>query len=260
MNILSPRSVAFLGLAVLLSSCAPKRSEVALNTETTSATTLIDLVARQERKIEAITGRGMLSFESPEASGTAAFESSMKKPDSLLVILEGPFGIDVGTFFLSRSKYLMYNSLENRAITGVPSERAIRSVIPFDLTYEQILNAFSGIFPLPKNQQNLRSYAVEEDLFVLTYGCAADTCIFWIDSRYLMVTKYVMRGADGSTVLEATASRFSEEDGVTAPKRIVVSFPGEHRQIAITYSSRTLNEPHPSFAFSIPSNAHVIVQ
>ncbi|MBI4534839.1 MAG: hypothetical protein HY708_01085, partial [Ignavibacteriae bacterium] len=98
--------------ALCLTSCASKRSELLLDTRVTPPEVVLAMVDAKEKKIQTMVGTGSLTFESPEIAGTAAFESSLRKPDSLLVTLEGPFGIDVGTFFLSRDRYVMYNSLE----------------------------------------------------------------------------------------------------------------------------------------------------
>jgi len=250
---------ALLGILIILQSCAPKRAEIVLDTDRTKAGSLVHLVKMQQNKLESIVGRGMLSFDSPEIAGTAAFESSMKKPDSLLVTVEGPFGISVGTFFLSREKYILYSSFENRVITGVPSVGTIRSVIPFDLTYDDILNAFSGLFALP-GEENLTAYSVDDGLFLLSYRCGSNTCKYWVDPAYLLVTKYELYNSSGSLITDASASSFAEEGDVWAPRRIVVTFPAENRQLTIHYRSMELNAPNPSFAFTIPSNAQTIIR
>ena len=103
-------------LLILISSCAPKRAEIALDTKAIGVPALIALVEAGENKVKSLEGSGTVSFESPEIAGSAAFELSLKKPDSLLVLFEGPFGIDIGTLFLSREKYVVYNSFENRVI------------------------------------------------------------------------------------------------------------------------------------------------
>jgi outer membrane lipoprotein-sorting protein len=254
---LSPAVVVFL---VILSSCAPKRAEISLDTSKVSAATLISLVQTNEQKVRSIVGKGVVSFESEQLAGSASFELSMKKPDSLLVIFEGPFGIDLGTLFLSRGKYVMYNSMENRVITGVPSARTIRSVIPFDLTYEQILSVFSGDFPISSDTETMVSYSVVDDQFRLSFSCGKTMCTYWVDPAYLRVSRYEMRDSLQHILVEAHSSSFTERDNVSAPKRISITFPQDGRQVSLSYSSMKLNEREPSFVFSIPQNAHTIVR
>ena len=249
-----------LATSVLLLSCAPKRSEVLLDTKATDANTLIALVQEHQNALLSVVGKGTVTFESPEIAGTAAFELALKKPDSLLVTFEGPFGIDLGTLFISPEKYLMYNSMENKVVTGVPSTAAIRSIIPFDLTLDQVVAAFSGSFPFPSDPQSIQTYSIDDDMFLLSFRCGSRTCRYWVDSRYVLVTKYEMRDEHDALIMDSVSSSFVEDGKARAPKRIRIRFPAQERQLSVSYSSITLNDPSPSFAYSIPSNARTIVR
>ncbi|MEK9135518.1 MAG: DUF4292 domain-containing protein [Bacteroidota bacterium] len=251
--------LAFCAL-LLIASCAPKRSEVLLDTKATDARTLISLVEEHQNKLHSVVGKGTVTFESPEIAGTAAFELALKKPDSLLVTFEGPFGIDLGALFISAGKYFIYNSMENRIITGVPSTGALRTIIPFDLSLDQVVGAFSGSFPFPSDTSVLQSYSIDNDAFHLSYKCGSRTCSYWVDSRYLLVTKYEMRDEFNDVVMEAVSSSIKEDEQVSAPRRIRVRFPNQGRQLSVQYSSIALNDPNPSFSYFVPSNARTIVR
>ncbi len=250
--------VPFICLVVLISSCAPQRSEILLNTKETPSTVLLQSVGEQESKIAALTGRGVLTFDSPELSGSASFEAVMKKPDSLLVMLEGPFGIDLGTFFLSRDTYVMYNSMENTVTTGTPSGASVRSVIPFELTHEQILNAFAGVFSLPSTEENMEGYTIDEDQFFLTFACGSNKCRYWVDPGYLLVTRYEMIDRNDEVVLEAKASAFIEQQGAVAARRLSLKFPKQNRQLSVAYSSLEINPSETNFRFTVPPGARKI--
>ena len=253
-------ALRFFLLALFLSSCAPKSSEILLNTDATPSTQLLKMVEERNEKLSSLVGNGVVSFESPEIAGTASFESNMKKPDSLLVTLEGPFGIDVGTLFLCRENYVMYNSLENRVVTGKPTGAAIRSVIPFDLTYDQILNAFAGVFRVQQPATTLQSYTVEDDMFVLSFKNGAYLYKYWVDPRYLLVARYEQYDAANNLLVEAKASSFIQEEDVAAARRIRITFPQQNRQVSISYSTLKLNDPETDFRFTIPANATHIIQ
>ncbi len=246
--------------AAFLSSCAPKKSELLLDTNATEARTLITLVEERQDKLQSIVGRGTVTFESPEMSGTAAFELALRKPDSLLVTFEGPFGIDLGTLFISKEKYLMYSSMENKVVTGAPSAAAIRSIIPFDLTLDQVVGAFSGSFPFPSDRQAIQTYSISDEMFLLTFRCGTNTCKYWVDNRDMYVRKYEMRDENDGLMVDAVSSSFIEDGAAGAPKRVRIRFPAQNRQLSVSYSSIVLNEPHPSFVYSIPSNARTILR
>ncbi len=246
--------------SLLLFSCSPKTAGVALNTETMPASLLIAKVRQQSEKLKSLQGKGTLSFDSPEMAGTAWFTSVLKRPDSLLVHLEGPFGISVGTLFLSREHYVMYNSLENRVTSGMPSRTSIRGVIPFDLTYDQLVDAFAGIFGLPADAENVRGYSLESGSFLLSELRDTTVCDYWVDPESFLVTRVRQRDMSDRTIVEASATSPAQEGEALAPRKIMISFPREHRQISITYSSVTLNSPDISFAFSIPQSAETTIR
>jgi len=245
---------------VLFLSCAPRRAEIALDTAAVNAGELIRMVRESTAKVKSLEGKGTISFESPELGGSAAFELSLRKPDSLLVLFEGPFGIDMGTLFLSRERYVVYSSMENVVVTGVPRTSTIRSVIPFDLTYDQLLNAFSGAFELPEDATVVHSYGIQDDHFLISMTCGNKTCSYWIDHRFLQVTRFEVHDQSDQLLMQATTASFTEEHDANAPKRIAIWFPQEQRQVSVHYSTLTINPPNPSFAYSVPPDARTLIR
>ena len=236
-------------------SCAPKRAEVPLDPSAVEITTLISMVQQRSMHVQSLTGYGVVTFEGKELGGTASFELSLRKPDSLLVLLEGPFGIDIGTLFLSSERYLAYNSQQNVVVTGNPEGETISSVIPFDLSFDEVLNAFAGTVEIPFRADEMKTYAVDEGMFFVVFSRDAKTFSFWIDHTIQQVARYEVHDRDGKLLLQSTMSSFSD-DGV--PKRIVLWFPKGDRQIAVQYSALTVNPDELSFAYSVPDDARVV--
>jgi outer membrane lipoprotein-sorting protein len=134
----------------------------------------------------------------------------------------------------------------------------MRSFIPFDLTLDQVVGAFSGAFPFPS--ESPESYTIDEDMFLLSFVCGTKHCKYWVDNRYLLVRKYEMRDDHDNLIMDATTSSFVDDGSTYAPKRIRIRFPSQDRQLSVSYSSITVNDPRPSFAYTIPSNARTIVR
>ncbi len=252
-----PAVTAFLCI-LALSSCAPKRTELTLDPTVVDASTLISKVQDRTRMVQSLEGQGTVTFESPGFGGTAAFDLSLRKPDSLLVLLEGPFGIDIGTLFFSKEHFLAYNSQENLVVKGTPRANTLRTIIPFDLSFEEVLNAFSGTFDIPYQPSNVRSYAVDEGMFLLVLSCGPNVCSYWIDHTLPQVTRYEVHDNEGTLLLQATMSSFTGDEDADVPTRIVLWFPGEEKQIAVQYSSLRVNPGALSFAYSVPSDARVL--
>lgn len=259
MKLSGPRLLLLAGTGMaLLSSCAPERAAVVADTRAMKAEVLAAEISARASRVRKITGQGSVSFESHELAGSAYFDLALKKPDSLLISFEGPFGISAGFFFLSAEKFVMYNSLENRVTTGTPSAKLIRSVIPFELSVEQIMDAFTGAFPLPGADP--ASFAVDEGRFLLVYTVENRSHSFWIDPSSLLVVRYAVRDASGELILEANTSRIVERDSVYAPARISVVFPEDGRRLSINYTSIDLNPAETSFVYAVPPNARKTVR
>jgi hypothetical protein len=241
-----------------LTSCSPRKSGVVLDTEQILPADLLAMVESGGERLRSMSGKGSLAFESPEFAGSAFFSLSLKKPDSLLLKLEGPFGIDMGMLFIDREKYLIYNGLENRVIQGNPQGSSFRSLIPIDLTHEQLMEAFSGVFTVKGDARDVHEFTVEKDQFRLHLPCGSDECVYWIDPRSLLVTRYLRRTSDGTTLVDAVSEAITEQDELFAPRRITVVFPESQRRVSVYYSALHLNDPEPSFSFSIPHDAETI--
>ena len=246
------------GVALLMPSCAPKPAELLLDTAQVTPARIAEMIAQHDARVHSLAGGGTLTFESPELSGSVFFTVSVKKPDSLLLRFEGPFGMDVGFLFASRERYVMYNALENQVIRGIPTAAGIRSVIPFDLTFDRLLDMLTGTFPLPPGTTAPETYRVDDEWFHLVYPRSGDTTAYWIDPRFVTVAKYRVTGPQG-TLMEAETSMPEQQDDLRVPRLISVTFPETRRQVSIYYSDLTLNPGAPAFSYTIPPSARTRV-
>jgi outer membrane lipoprotein-sorting protein len=249
---LCPGLLLLIGTAMY--SCSPRTAAVSADVNTMPAGVIAGRVKQREAGLASMAGRGSVSFESPERAGSAFFDLSLKKPDSLLMTFEGPFGIGAGFLFLSRQKFVMYSGLDNRVTSGVPGPAAIRSVIPVDLTFDQIMDAFTGGFVLPDAVP--ARYTVDDGKFLLVYKIDGRTHSYWIDPEYDLVVRYEVRAAGGDLLLEAESSQMVRRDNLCVPRHVTVDFPDKGRRLSIHYTSLDLNAGDLSFVYTVPAGAH----
>ena len=246
-------SIAAIVLAFSIMSCAPTSESTKFDLGNATSGQVSSLMIAADARLQTLHGKGSLTFESSEMSGTANFDVSLRKPDSLLVELEGPFGIQVGTFLLSPSHFVLYNSLQNTVQSGTPSAGSLRSLIPIELTPAQIIAAFSGSFPIPSTSPE--SMTRDGDAFRQEYRTESGRAYVWIDSGTLLVRKFRFDDATGVALVEGETSGIIEHDGARIPRRIVLTIPNEERRIAIAFSTAELNDGKISFSYSVPSSA-----
>jgi hypothetical protein len=242
-------------LALVAFSCAPRRSDVAAGLRPLPTSLLLETVAKQNAAVRTLVGRGNLTFDSPEAAGSAFFRAALKRPDSLLLKLQGPFGMDVGLFFLSHGRFVMYNAIENVVYSGDPSSARIRSLIPFDLGTEDLVNVFGGMFPTPRDTSGLRIADVDGDITHLTLDGGDGRRDYWVDTDRLVITRLRRLNPAGEILAEMEAGDFKEYEGVPLPRHIRLTFPATMRTVSVYYTSLLPNGDPPSFAFTLPSGA-----
>jgi hypothetical protein len=243
-------------LAIVGISCSGSGEAVRLDTRQVPAWDLIHKVAERADRLRTLTGRGSVSVDSPEIAMTATFDVAIRRPDSLLVRLEGPFGITAGTFFLSPSSFVVYNSIQNSVLTGDPSKGTLRNILPIELTADQMMETFCGMLNVPASLGDPVEYRVDNERFLLVFAQRKGTISYWIDPEHLLVTGLRIADSTGGTLLEVQGSRLQEFEGFSLPRRIQVTMPANDRELSITYASLHPNGTPPSFAFTIPRNAH----
>jgi hypothetical protein len=240
-------------MAMLFAACGPTREALELDTQKVSANSLMALVHGNERTEIALKGDGSMAFESPRLNGSAFFSVALRTPDSVRVTLEGPFGIDVGFLYADRQHLVFYNAMENWYIDEPTGSAVIQKALPFDLSFSQLIAAFTGSFRLPANSVPVR-YAIDDEKFLMEFPLGTTTATYWIDPGLHVVTRYRVARGD-SILVEATAERWTDKEGELLPQNITITFPPVSSSVSVVYTAMTLNPEMPSFSHAIPSRA-----
>jgi len=244
---------AAIHLLLLAAGCAP--SAAVMRERNLSAGEVMRRVEERNGRISTIKGDGSITIESPEGSMSGSFDLSLKKPDSMLVELNGPFGIHVGTLMLSRHKFLFYNRLENRAVAGTPDGRTLGAMFRLRMEFDEILHAFAGDFGSPDD--SIASSSVENELYVVNYRAGGGMREFRVDGDDFFVASYRLLDSAGKPSITAIASDPEQRDGITMPAFLRLIFPKERRAVTIAYDAVRVNEPV-NCSFALPQQVEVI--
>ncbi len=247
-----------LALAALLLvelSCAP--SQKIVRPRTLSLREVLRRVQDRDDKISTLTGSGTITIENPEESNSGSFRVKLKKPDSLRVEFGGPFGIHVGTLFLSRDTLVYYNWRNNHAVVGTPDAASLHSILNVKLRFDEILDAFAGGFPMKTQTDSAVTFTVEDEMYVLRYRSREGTREFRIDGDSFVISSYRLLGDDGMSNLNVFASRIDTSDSVAMPRLLRVIFPKERRSVTIAYDDVEFNRPV-ECSFQLPKQAEEI--
>ncbi len=245
-------------LAMVLFSCSPA-PRVTPDTDRVTPAQLVSSVHENHGKKTSLKARGSISIESRDFSNSGNFNMDLKHPDSLLVRIRGPFGINVGTVFLSQDDFVFYNSMANEAVIGEARGDILRSFLRMDVGVDDIMNLFLGssraLFNEPRRPDE---FTVDGDQYLLVFRSHDSIRRYWIDPYYKVVSRVVHSNADDRPVMEERYDRFTESNGMVMAQSIRVIQHEERASFSISYSRIDLNARDLSFAYSIPSNAKVI--
>lgn len=207
-----------------------------------------------KEKVQSLTGSGTLSIETPEIAQSGSFEMLLHKPDSILVKIEGPFGIHVGAVLLTRSDFSFYNSLQNQLITGTVNASNLNRIFRMNLTFDELLSLFTG-GSFFDGDESPDSITVEDNQFVLTYGKESGSRRYWIDPGTMLIAKIQHIDATGKLDLEERFEKFRDLGDASLPRLIRLTQHQARRVVAVAFSSLTINTDDVPLMLDVPTNA-----
>jgi hypothetical protein len=255
------RGTAVAAVAVILTavwmSCSPA-PRVTLDTERITPVELIRDAERNHSGKTSLQAAGSLSIESREFSNSGNFTLNLKHPDSLLVRLRGPFGINVGTVFLSHRDFVFYNSMTNEVIFGEPRHDILRAFLRMDIGVHEIMDIFLGSSrSLFRERRRPDEFVVDGDQYLLVFRSGDSIRRYWIDPQYKAISRILYSTGSDRPLVEERYDRFAKVDGKVMARSIRVISHEEEASFSVSYSRLNLNTDDLSFTYSIPNNARV---
>ncbi|HEY6952813.1 MAG TPA: DUF4292 domain-containing protein [Bacteroidota bacterium] len=240
-------------LVVLALSCAPQTS--LLTNKTVSSDEVHEIVRINQLRMQSARGEGTISVETPTMAQSGSFTLMLRKPDSLLVNIQGPFGIKIGSALLTRDNFLFYSSLENRLFVGSTNPQNLARVLRVNLGFDDLLNLFTGGIFQQEDRGTPDASRVEDGQFTFLYRNAAGSHKYFINPENKLITKIQNLDVDGKLIFEQRFVNFQAIDSTFVPFNIRIIQPPERRMVSVVYSDLVLNRPGLSFTFTYPRNA-----
>jgi hypothetical protein len=245
----------------LWSGCSPSvsvRMEARSNLESYKAA-----IENNQRQIQSFTGSGTLSIETPRFSYSPSFSLSMKRPDSVLLKLEGPFGMDIGSLQLSREKFSFFNGMTNELLTGSPTKKNLFRVVNLDVSYDDIFSAFTGGSLLSDGANEPDSVCSIDNQAVIFFSEEQSHTqrMYWFDTQTKMLNKIQYSSKRGEIVLEVRFLRYKQFENIYFPQTIRIVQEQAKRYLSIAYSDLSFNLNDINVQATFPENAkHIELQ
>lgn len=217
-----------------------------------------ETVRHQQYYIQSLYGEGKISVETPTMAQSGSFTLFLRKPDSVLVKLQGPFGIKVGFALITRDEFLFYNSFENKLIRGAASEENIERFLHVRFSFDDMLNMLGGGTFFENDRRTPDEARIVEEQWTYLYKDHNVQRTYWIDPTTNLIGKIQQCDANGKLIFEERFSHFQSVNGTDIPFNIRLSQPRERQMLSVVYSDVALNTTDWRFDFSIPSSAEQI--
>jgi outer membrane lipoprotein-sorting protein len=212
--------------------------------------------------IETLEASGNISFDSPDQSGTGWLEIKIKKPDSVYVKIEGPFGISIANALITRNDFIYYNVQENKVITGPSSDINIGAILRIKVSFDELINGFTGGFNFPESDGDSTGADSENNLYVIKLDNHGSTQKYFIEPSKYTIKKYNSFDSNNQTVVEVNYSNYTEESTankyVNFPTGIKIKNPSKSQTVYVDYINKEINKKDITFKMKIPKSAKVI--
>jgi outer membrane lipoprotein-sorting protein len=241
----------------LISGCRTA-STLNLSTRPVASIDVQKNILTHHAQIRSMKGEGRISIETPEIAQSGSFVLTLQKPDSVLINLQGPFGIKVGSALVTRKEFLFYNSLENELISGTSSAENLNRILHIKLNFDELLNLFAGGTFIEDDLRSPDETRIEDEQVVFIYSSQNSFRWYWIDPATFSIKKIQFLDYKGKLTLEQSFSNFEDVDGLAMPHNIRITQPAAKQMLNLKYSDMLVNPEKLNFTFTIPQSAERI--
>lgn len=204
----------------------------------------------------------MISFDSPDNSGTGDIEIKIKKPDSVYVKIEGPFGISIAAALITRQDFIYYNVQENKVFTGPSSELNIGAILRIKVSFDELINSFTGSFRFQDESLDSTEAQSENSLYVIQVNNSKGIEKYFIEPVKYTIQQYSMLDKADKPTLEVGYSNYSSETlngkELNFPNKIIIKNPEKQQSVFLDYETKEINKTDIVFRMKVPKSAKVI--
>ncbi len=247
---------------ILISACAGSSGDDTGKLDKHPIHDIKNRINQNSSLIETLEASGNISFDSPEQSGSGWFELRIRKPDTVFVKIEGPFGISIVNALIARDKFVYYNAQENKAITGPSTDINIGAILRIKITFDELINGFTGGFNLESSPDDSAGADSENQMYVIQSINEQGNQKFYVDPAVFTIQRYNFFDKNNSSVVEVYYSNYQEESAagkiVNFPATIKINNPSKKQSVYVDYVNKQINKKDLSFRMKIPGSAKII--
>lgn len=240
-------------IAAMIAGCSSGKESIEIK-NLMGASDVISTVNASSSAIKTFSADGSINITSPRLTQSIGFQLEVKKPDSVKIVIEGPFGITVGQALLTKENFIAYNAVQNSVYTGRTDAKA-GFMKMIDIPPAVFVDALSGVRRFDGEQSAPDSFSISGATYVLQF----------VDQSY--VKKYVVAVQSNRIIRVEQINRASGEllwreeyeyeknETTWEPAMATIFIPEKETTVEIVYNSIKINTIIPALTIHYPDDA-----
>lgn len=245
--------IAAISTVVIQSGCSTTQ-QAAIN-HSLSASEIIAFVNAQADSIQTFSAYGSINVETPTMGQDAGFDLAVKKPDSVRIVVEGPFGITLAKALFTKHRFIAYNVLNNTVYEGNPSQGMTAVPMMSSVPPEILIDALSGVRRFTDTTTEPDSFYTTDESYSILFSGPQAISKFTVDPNSMRIARVKTFTPSGELLLDELYSYQQLENGQWRPSTAKIVVPKKSMTLEISFDEITINGPIGSMLITIPEDA-----
>jgi len=241
----------------LISGCAPTK-ELHRPPALRSAAEVIEAVNSHRSEVATLDAKGSISVETPTIVNSGSFELWLKRPDSVRVDVEGPFGIRLASALFAHNRYVLYNSFKNEVVDGVFDENNAPVFMDIRIDPKDVVDTFCGTRGFQAGETTPDSFSIGDDGYSLLFSHNRGRTRYSVDGESLRLTGVEHIDSTGEVSSEEKYRYDQGRDGTVRLQSIELTQEKMQSTVMLFYDHVELNAPVAAMLIEIPPDARHI--
>ena len=250
---------ALIASLLIMTSCAPTK-ELHRTPANRSAQEVINAVNAHQGTVTTFEAKGSISVESPRFINSGSFELWLKRPDSVRVDVEGPFGIRVASALFAHNRYVFYNSFNNEVIDGTFEKKDSPMFMNIRIDPTDVVDTFCGTRTFLAEETMPDSFSVGEDSYTLLFHHKDAKTRYCVDGETLRIIRIEHIDSTDEVGSEEKFEFEKSDDGTTNPQSIELRQKRLQSSVLLYYDHVHVNTPVAAMLLDVPPDARHVAK
>jgi len=205
--------------------------------------------------VATLEAKGSISVESPTVVNSGSFELWLKRPDSVKVDVEGPFGIRLASALFAHNRYVLYNSFKNEVIDGAFDEKNAPVFMDIRINPADVVDTFCGTRGFQPGETAPDSFSTGDEGYSLLFSHHRGWTRYSVDGESLRLTGVEHIDSTGEVSSEEKYQYDLARDGTVQLQSLELTQEKLQSTVMLYYDHIELNAPVAAMLLEVPPDA-----